>query len=166
MVARKSAASGNAAAKRPSRRRALSAAEAVQEPQEGAGVGWGLSGAQEPVTEPADETATEESTPKTKRSGRKANAGHSVANDASDDGAVNLTNMTSDLVAGVEAVERIAEEISVLKNDAKDTFDSLKSKGYSPKYLRMVLRRRSMDPDKRKEQDDMIALYEEALRGA
>lgn len=162
MVARKSAASGNAAAKRPSRRRALSAAEAVQEPQEGAGVGWGLSGSQEPVTEPV----TEESTPKTKRAGRKASAGHSVVNDASDDGAVNLTNMTSDLVAGVEAVERIAEEISVLKNDAKDTFDSLKSKGYSPKYLRMVLRRRSMDPDKRKEQDDMIALYEEALRGA
>lgn len=83
-----------------------------------------------------------------------------------DEGTGTLTNMTSDLVAGVERLERLNEEISALKDDAKEIIGELKSKGYSPPIIRKAIRRRAMDPDKRNSDDSMLAQYEEALRGA
>ena len=94
----------------------------------------------------------------------RAKKAEAEAKSDGDDEVVNLTNMRSDLVKGVEQIERIAEEIESLKSDAKEFFGELKSKGYSVSVVRKVLARRAMDPDKRQEQDKLIALYEEALR--
>lgn len=86
--------------------------------------------------------------------------------EASEEEESQLSNMTSDLVHGVESLERLAEEVGALKDDAKEVMDDLKSKGYSPKVIRIALRRRQMDPDVRASEDSMLQSYEEALRGA
>lgn len=119
-----------------------------------------------PPAQPEQDSESEAGDVQQEDGGRRAGDGHSPSNDASDASAVNLTNMTSDLVKGVEALERLAEEIGALRDDAKEFMAELKSKGYSTKTIRQVMRRRAMDPDKRKEEDALLDLYEEALRGA
>lgn len=124
-------------------------------------VGWGLDGQQRMVDEDGKDAS---------EAGKVAEAnkpkGPKIKRNAEEDRGVNLTGMTKDLVNGIERIERLNEEIGALKDDAKEVFAELKGKGYSTPIIRKALVRRAMDPDKRKEQDDLLALYEEALRGA
>ena len=80
------------------------------------------------------------------------------------DPTANISVNTTELVSYVERIERVQEEIGEMKGDLKELFVEVKSKGYSPAILRKVLARRAMDPDKRREVDEMIEVYEEALR--
>lgn len=132
--------------------------------QQGGTIGWGLDGKTQIVDEEgkdASEAAkvAEANKPKGPRI-RKNKA------ESEDDRGVNLTGMAKDLVSVVERVERIAEERAQLGDDIKEVLAEAKSKGYSTAIIREAIRRRAMDPDKRKEHDDMLSLYEEALRGA
>lgn len=110
-----------------------------------------------------DDTATAPAEPEAPK---KRGPGRPRKEKPADDGlgAVNLTNLKGDLVNGVERIERVMEEIGALKEDAKEIFGELKSRGYSTSIIRKVIARRAMDPDKRKEQDALLDLYEEALR--
>jgi uncharacterized protein (UPF0335 family) len=63
----------------------------------------------------------------------------------------------------VERVERLAEEKQAIADDIKEVFSEAKSSGFDTKILRDVLRRRKLTPQERKEQDDMIDMYEQAL---
>lgn len=122
---------------------------AVEEsPQTGAGEG---------ATIPAE--ATEAAKVKRSRK-RKAESQVPPAEKPSESASLN----TSELVRYVERIERLAEELSTLKQDIKEVFSEVKGQGYQVSILRKVLARRAMDDEKRKEQDAMIALYEEALR--
>lgn len=126
------------------------------------GVGWGLDGQQRTV----DEEGNDASEAGKVAAAKAAPKGPKVRKSKKDEEGTNLTGMAKDLVNGVERIERLAEERSAIGDDIKEVFAELKSKGYSTPTLRKVLARRQMDPEKRKEQDDMLDLYEEALRGA
>lgn len=137
-------------------------AEAPPIEKAAAQVAWGLSGQQEvaPDKPAADETTS---------TGKPVQQPSQVATDGG--GTVhgpgaNLQSVRTELLPAVEAIERLREEMASLKNDEKEFFDVLKTKGYSAKYLRKVLARRAMDPDKRIEEDDMISMYEAALAEA
>jgi len=112
----------------------------------------------ETQTMPAEDTEAA----KVKRSRKKAAADKQAAKApaASETASVN----TTELVRFVERIERTVEEIGALKQDVRDIFGEVKAKGYSAAILRKVLARRAMDDEKRKEQDALIDLYEEALR--
>lgn len=90
----------------------------------------------------------------------KAAAAAAAADPGNSDPTINVT----ELVKTVEQIERINEEIESLQSDRKEFFDSLKGKGYKVGVIRKVIGRRQLDPDKRKEMDRQLALYEEALR--
>lgn len=149
------------AAKKPrNRKAATSAAEAV--PQE-AGVAWGLAGNQTTVE---DETTAEGKAGERTAEGKAPQTESQVQTDGG--GKVtgpgsNIGSIRTDLMPSVEAIERLREEMATLKEDEKEFFAVLKTKGYSAKYLRKVIARRAMDPDDRRNEDDMIAMYEAAL---
>lgn len=65
----------------------------------------------------------------------------------------------------VERIERINEEIDALNKDKSEVYAEVKGVGLDPKILRIVISRRQMDGAVREEQDSLIELYEEALRG-
>jgi uncharacterized protein (UPF0335 family) len=67
------------------------------------------------------------------------------------------------LIAVVEAVERLTEEIGALRDGIKERIAEAKADGYSPAVLRNVLKRRRMNADDRAEMDSAIAAYETAL---
>jgi len=126
--------------------------------------------APEPTLTPEEQAvATEEqakvATSRRKKKAEEQKAAEAAAANGDDGGAVNMTNMRSDLVHGVEQIERIREEVGQLKDDEGEFFAELKAKGYSVSIVRKVIARRAMDPDKRNEQDSLISLYEEALAG-
>lgn len=73
---------------------------------------------------------------------------------------VNSNKGRSDLIDFVERIERLEATKSEIADDIVDVFTEAKSAGFDVKVMRMVIRRRKMDADKRRQQDEMIALYE------
>lgn len=69
------------------------------------------------------------------------------------------------LRALVERIERTQEEIDTLNKDKSEIYAEAKGNGFDPKILKIVISRRQMDSTDRKERDDLIELYERALRG-
>jgi len=63
----------------------------------------------------------------------------------------------------VEALERLACEIQGINDDRKDRFALLKAEGYDPKIVRQILKLRKMDPAARREAEQLIATYADAL---
>lgn len=117
----------------------------------------------QPAGEEVPTTIAESVAPKRTRKPRATKGEEAPKEEAEAEG---FSNMTNDLVKGVEGLERLAEEIDVLKEDAKELMSELKSKGYSPPIIREAIRRRSMDPDARSTHDSLLNTYEEALRGS
>lgn len=70
------------------------------------------------------------------------------------------------LRAYVARIERIEGEIDELNNDKRDVYAELKSEGFDPKILRIVMRRRQVDRAELDEAEALVALYEDALRGS
>lgn len=133
---------------------------APDDPPDTGKVGWGLNGQQQIV----DEEGGDASEAGKVSQARKDNAAKPKGDEDAE--GVNLTGMAKDLIAIVERAERVLEEISAGKDDLKEIIAEAKQKGYSTKILRKVLARRAMDPDKRKEEDSLLGLYEEAINGA
>lgn len=124
-------------------------------------IGWDLLSGREQIVDEEGEDASEAG--KVAQSRRRT--AQQSAPPAEGGQGHNLTAISKDLVAVVERAERVMEEIGTLKDDLKEIMAEAKQKGYSTAILREAIRRRAMDADKRKEHDDMLALYEEALRG-
>lgn len=97
--------------------------------------------------------------PATKKRARKAKAVE-PENNPPDDISIN----TTELVHLVERIERLKEEESAIKEDIRELYIEVKDKHYSAAILRKVIARRAADPEKLKETQSMIDLYEEALR--
>jgi uncharacterized protein (UPF0335 family) len=67
------------------------------------------------------------------------------------------------LIAIIERIEKINEEIAAYAADMKEIYVEAKSAGFDPKYIRQMVRLRKMDPDELSEDDELIKIYRNAL---
>lgn len=67
------------------------------------------------------------------------------------------------LRAFVERIERTEEEIKGLNEDKRDIYSEAKSNGLDPKIIKKVVAIRRQDPDKRREEEEIVGLYLSSL---
>ena len=63
----------------------------------------------------------------------------------------------------IERIERLEEEKAGLSADIKEVFAEAKGTGFDVKIIRQVLKIRKMDSQDRREQEDLLTLYMQAL---
>lgn len=72
-------------------------------------------------------------------------------------------NAVQFLKALVERVERVEEEKKALSADRKEIMTEAKAAGFDPSIINKVIKIRAMDPHKRTEQQQMLAMYLDAV---
>lgn len=72
---------------------------------------------------------------------------------------------STQLKSFVERIEHVESEIGALNDDKKDIYAEMRGVGYDPKIVRKVIARRKKDPDKLREEDELVDLYARALGG-
>jgi len=70
------------------------------------------------------------------------------------------------LEAVVERIERIEEEIRELAEGKKEIYQEAKGNGFDVKILREVIRVRKQDPKERDEQESLLDVYLQAIKGS
>ncbi len=65
----------------------------------------------------------------------------------------------------VERIERLEEEKKALQDDIKGVYQEAKSAGYDVRVLRQLIRIRATDPQKLREQEEILDIYRSALGG-
>jgi uncharacterized protein (UPF0335 family) len=70
------------------------------------------------------------------------------------------------LRAIVERIERIEEEIKELAEGKKEVYLEAKGNGFDVKILREVIRVRKQDQQERDEQESLLDVYLQAIKGA
>jgi uncharacterized protein (UPF0335 family) len=70
------------------------------------------------------------------------------------------------LRAIVERIEQVDDEIKDLTEAKKEIYAEAKSNGFDVKVLREVVRVRKQDPKERDEQESLLDVYMQALKGA
>jgi uncharacterized protein (UPF0335 family) len=70
------------------------------------------------------------------------------------------------LRAIIERIERIEAEIKELTEGKKEIYFEAKGNGFDVKILREVIRLRKQDQKQREEQESLLDLYMEAIKGA
>ena len=63
----------------------------------------------------------------------------------------------------IERIERLEEEKAGLAADIKEVFAEAKGTGFDIKIIRQILKIRKMDTQDRREQEDLLTLYMQAL---
>jgi uncharacterized protein (UPF0335 family) len=63
----------------------------------------------------------------------------------------------------IERVERLEEEKAAIAADIKEVFSEAKGAGFDVKIMRQVLKLRKMETDARREQEELLDLYQRAL---
>jgi len=63
----------------------------------------------------------------------------------------------------VERIERLEEEKAALAADIREVYAEAKGAGFDTRIMRHVVRLRKMQPHDRIEQQELIALYQQAL---
>ncbi len=63
----------------------------------------------------------------------------------------------------VERIERLMEEKKTIQEDIKDVYAEAKGNGFDVPALKEVIKIRSMDTDKRQEQESILTTYLDAL---
>ena len=63
----------------------------------------------------------------------------------------------------IERIERLEEEKAGLAADIKEVFAEAKGTGFDVKIIRQILKIRKMDTQDRREQEDLLTLYLQAL---
>ena len=75
-----------------------------------------------------------------------------------------ITNATAaQLKAFIERIERLEEEKKNIADDIKDVYAEAKGNGFDTKVLRKIVSIRKQDQNERKEQDEILSLYMQAL---
>jgi uncharacterized protein (UPF0335 family) len=72
-------------------------------------------------------------------------------------------NAAAELRAFVERVERLTEERAALNDDIRQVLGEAKGVGFDPKMIRKVVKIRARDRDKRREEEEILRMYLEAL---
>ncbi|MCF8496421.1 MAG: DUF2312 domain-containing protein [Alphaproteobacteria bacterium] len=63
----------------------------------------------------------------------------------------------------LERIERLTEEKESLMEDMKEVYAEAKGVGFDVKIMRRIIKLRKMDPEKRREEDELLALYSAAI---
>ncbi len=63
----------------------------------------------------------------------------------------------------LERIERLEEEKTGLAEDMKEIYAEAKGVGFDVKTMRRILKLRKMEPEKRREQDELLQLYMSAI---
>ena len=63
----------------------------------------------------------------------------------------------------VERLERLEEEKAALSEDIKEVYSEAKSGGFDIKIMRQIVRLRKMNTADRREQEELLDLYKDAL---
>ena len=63
----------------------------------------------------------------------------------------------------VERIERLEEEKAGIAGDIKDVYAEAKGTGFDVKIIRQIIRLRKMEQDDRREQEELLDLYKQAL---
>ncbi len=67
------------------------------------------------------------------------------------------------LKAIIERIEKLEEEKKATSDDIRDVYAEAKGNGFDAKALRTIVRMRKMDVDERREQQDVLDTYLNAL---
>lgn len=62
-----------------------------------------------------------------------------------------------------DRIERLEEERKGLSDDIKDVYAEAKGVGFDTKTMRKIMKLRKMNPDARREQDELLELYKAAV---
>lgn len=73
------------------------------------------------------------------------------------------TETHAQLKSFVERIERLEEEKAALMEDIKEVYGEAKAFGLDAKALKKVVKLRSMDADKRSEEEEILLTYMLAL---
>lgn len=63
----------------------------------------------------------------------------------------------------IERVERLEEEKKALSEDIREVYGEAKSTGFDPKVMRKVVSLRKTNLEKRREEQELLALYMSAI---
>lgn len=63
----------------------------------------------------------------------------------------------------IERVERLEEEKAALSEDIKEVYAEAKGVGFDTKIIRKIISIRKMDPEKRREEEELLDLYKSAI---
>jgi uncharacterized protein (UPF0335 family) len=63
----------------------------------------------------------------------------------------------------IERIERLEEEKSGIAADIKEVYGEAKGTGFDVKIMRQIVRLRKMESDARREQEELLDLYQRAL---
>lgn len=63
----------------------------------------------------------------------------------------------------IQRIERLEEEKAALATDIKEVYAEAKGVGYDPKIMRILVRERKMDPERRRTQEEELILYRAAM---
>ena len=63
----------------------------------------------------------------------------------------------------IERIERLEEEKAGIAGDIKDVYAEAKGTGFDIKIIRQIIRLRKMEQDDRREQEELLDLYKQAL---
>ena len=77
--------------------------------------------------------------------------------------AANTRFAKDQLKAFVERIERLEEEKKTISDDIRDVYAEAKGNGFDVKALRTIVRLRKLDTDERREQEEILETYLQAL---
>jgi len=98
------------------------------------------------------------------RQARPAAWPHGIRNDRTDLAMDEISNATAgQLKAFIERIERLEEEKKNIADDIKDVYAEAKGNGFDTKVLRKIVSLRKQDQNERKEQEEILSLYLQAL---
>jgi uncharacterized protein (UPF0335 family) len=67
------------------------------------------------------------------------------------------------LVSFIERIERLEEEKAALMEDIKEVYGEAKATGFDVKTMRKIVKLRSMDTEKRNEEEELLEVYKAAV---
>ena len=67
------------------------------------------------------------------------------------------------LMAFIERIERLEEDKKTVADEIKDVYAEAKGTGYDVRVIRKVVSIRKQDQDKRREEEEILELYMQAL---
>jgi uncharacterized protein (UPF0335 family) len=76
------------------------------------------------------------------------------------------SNSALTLLASIERLESLDDEIAEVKERQKDEMAAVKSMGFDTKIVRKILARRKRKPDEINEEESLIDTYERAIEEA
>lgn len=63
----------------------------------------------------------------------------------------------------IDRIENLLEEKQALMDDIKDVYAEAKGVGFETKIIRRIIKLRKMEPEKRREEDELLDLYMAAI---